>query len=126
MSNFVGSWTVRDPRAADLGRDLHAHHDARDHLVLDAAVETLGVLSDDDEVHVVVTRLQARQRTNGADGRIQIQPLTEGDVDAAKTLADRCGARAFQRDLEVLDGLERLDRHDIAAFRESSDPGVVL
>src|SRR5438552_2570185 len=70
---------------------------ATDH-VLDARVEVLGVLSDDDQVDVVVARLDARHRLGGAEVGVQPERLAEPHVDAPEPAPDRGGDRALQAD----------------------------
>ena len=54
-----------------------------DDLVLDAAVEALGVLADDDQVDVLVARLDARQGPHRPHGGVEVELLAQLDVDAA-------------------------------------------
>ena len=54
---------LADAGAALLGDELHALRDARQDHELEAGVEVLGVLADDDDVGALEARLDARQRT---------------------------------------------------------------
>ena len=56
---------VGDARAGRLRRDLHAHHHVVGDLVLDAAVEPLGVLAHDDQVDAVEARRHAGRLRTG-------------------------------------------------------------
>ena len=76
-------------------------------LELDAGVEVLGVLSDDDEVDVVVARAVACDRERGTQARVQVELLADGDVHAAEAGADGRGDRALDGDLVLADGVER-------------------
>ena len=78
-----------EPQALD-----HAGHDD----VLQPGVQPLGVLADDDQVDVLVGRLDARQRADGADAGVQVESLPQPDVDRAEALADRRGARPLEGD----------------------------
>ena len=55
--------------------------------VLDAGVQVLGVLADDDEVDVLVAGLETLHGARRAEVRVQAQRLAERDVDAPEALA---------------------------------------
>lgn len=59
---------------------LQALHNAGEALVLKARVLTLRVLTDDGEVHVVVTRREARERLAQDNGRVDVELLAHGDI----------------------------------------------
>ncbi len=86
----------------DLGRGVGAR------LVLDARVEVLRVLADDDEVDVLVARADARVRLARAQARVQLELVPERDVDRAEAGADRRRDRPLQRDAVLLHRGERL------------------
>jgi len=52
-----------------------AHDHTRRHLVFDAAVETLGVLPNNDQVHVLVSSVNTGHAAHGPHRRIQIEGL---------------------------------------------------
>ena len=72
---------LRDPGRGLLGDDLDRLHHARHHHVLEARVEVLGVLADDDEVDVVVPALHPGQRLDRAHVRVEVEGLAQGHVD---------------------------------------------
>jgi hypothetical protein len=65
------------------GDDLERLHDAADRLVLKTRVLSLGVFTDDAEVDVLVARLVARDVLEEDDGGVDVELLTEGDVEGA-------------------------------------------
>ena len=84
---------------------MHSAASGPDH-VLDAGVQVLGVLADDDEVDVLVAGLETLDRARRAEVRVQAQRLAERDVDAPEALAYRRGDRPLQGDLVAADRLE--------------------
>ena len=64
------------------GDDLERLNDTRHTLVLQAAVLSLGVLSDDAEVDVLVAGLVAGNVLDETDGGVDVEFLTHGDVEA--------------------------------------------
>ncbi len=44
---------LEEATAGGLGHDLHALHDARNHLVLDGGIQVLGQLADDQKVNLL-------------------------------------------------------------------------
>ena len=56
--------------------------------MLDARVQVLGVLADDDQVDVLVARLDALDGLRGSEVRVQVERLAQGDVDRSEALAD--------------------------------------
>ena len=95
-----------DPLRRGAGDDLDALRGVGADHVLDAGVEVLGVLADDDEVDVLVARLEALDRPRRAEVGVQPERLAERDVDAPEALADRRRDRALERDLVAPDRLE--------------------
>ena len=84
----------------DALRGIEADH------VLDAGVQVLGVLADDDEIDILEAALHPFHRAGRAQVGVQVQRLAERHVDASKATADRCGDGALERDLVALDRLE--------------------
>ena len=78
-----------DPLGGGAGDDLDALRGIRADHVLDAGVEVLGVLADDDEVDVLVARLEALDRSRRAQVGVQVERLAQGHVDAAEALRRR-------------------------------------
>ena len=68
---------LRDARGGLLGDDLQALDDARHDLVLEAGVQVLGVLADDDHVDVVEPALDARQVAHRAQVRVEVERLAQ-------------------------------------------------
>lgn len=63
------------------GDDLEGLDDAVDALVLEARVLTLGVLTDDAQVDVLVAGLVAGDVLDQGDGGVDVELLTHGDVE---------------------------------------------
>ena len=63
------------------GDDLEGLNDTLDALVLETRVLTLGVLSDDAQVDVLVAGLVAGDVLDQADGSIDVKLLSHGDVE---------------------------------------------
>src|SRR5262249_24825131 len=80
---------------------------ARDDDVLLAGVQPLGVLADDDEVHVPVGDLDPRQGRDGPDAGVEVQLLAQGHVDGAEALAHGRGTRALEGDAGAAAQVER-------------------
>ena len=84
-------------------------------LVLDAGVEVLGVLADDDQVDVLEARAHAGVALARAHLRVHVELLAERDVHRAEAAADRRRDRALQRDARLADRVEHLGRQRVAA-----------
>ncbi len=89
-------------------------------LPLDTGVDVLGVLAEDDDVHLL--RMHHRRADPGeiadrADAGVQVHHLAQRHVDRAEAAADRRGERPFERDIVLLDGVDRLFR---AAIRRTA------
>ena len=67
-------------------------------LELDAGVEVLGVLADDDQVDVVEARAHASIGLARPHLRVEVERLAQADVDRAEAAADRRRDRALERD----------------------------
>ena len=87
-------------------------------------VQVLGVLAHDDEVDVLVARLEALDRAGRAQVGVQPEHLAEGDVDAPEALADRGRDRALERDLVARDRLEDVLRQRRAVLGHDALAGV--
>src|SRR6185369_13087959 len=85
---------------------------------LESGVQTLRVLTHDHEIEFRVTTRHVRQGAHRPQVRIQIQRLTQADVDGSKTLADGRGDGTLQRHLVAHDGIEQLARQRLAEFFE--------
>ena len=68
---------ARDPLGCGAGDDLDALGGVGTDPVLDARVQVLGVLADDDQVDVLVARLDALHRPRRAQVRVQVERLAE-------------------------------------------------
>ena len=114
-----------DPLRRRAGDDLDALGGVLADHVLDAGVQVLGVLADDDQVDVVVAKVEALHRARRADVGVQVERLAERHVDAPEPATDRGRDRALERDVIAPDRLEdavrercpelldrRLTRHD--------------
>ena len=87
-----------DPLGRRTGDDLDALRGVRADHVLDAGVQVLGVLADDDQVDVVVARLDAAHRLRRPEVGVQAECLAEPDVDAPEAAADRRRDRPLEAD----------------------------
>ena len=83
---------------------------------LDPRVQVFGILTDDDEVEVLVAPSRARNRENRAKAYVQIERLAQSDVDAAEALTNRCRARRFKRNVIFADRLQRGFRNQTAGL----------
>ena len=95
-----------DPLGGGPGDDLDALGGVGPDHVLDARVEILGVLAHDDEVDVLVARVEADHRPSGPEVGVQVERLAERDVDAPEAAADRGRDRPLERDPVAPDRLE--------------------
>ena len=86
-------------------------------------VKPLGVLANDDEIDVLVGRLHAGQRAHGPHAGVEIESLPQPDVDRAKTLADRRGARPLEGDAVAPDQVERLFGQRFAVLLRGGEAG---
>jgi hypothetical protein len=66
--------------------------------VLEAGVEALGVLPDDDDVDAGVLWAQLGDDARGAEADVEVERLAERDVRAREPLADRRRDRALDAD----------------------------
>ena len=93
--------------------DLERHRHVAGVVVLDARVEVLDVLADDDEVDAlaVVARGHARDLARRADVGVGLEQLAERDVGALLAESDGRLERALEGDPGALDGITGLARH---------------
>lgn len=90
------------------GDDLERLDDALHRLVLKAGVLTFGVLTDDAEVDILVTGVVSGDVLDQRDRRVDIQFLTESDVERLVTGAlDRGVQDTLQTKLVALEGGQR-------------------
>ena len=78
-------------------------------LVLDAGVDVLGVLAEDDHVHqlgLLDRGGHPGEVADRPDAGVEIELLPEGDVERAESAADRGGERPLDGDEVVADRLE--------------------
>ena len=99
-----------DPLGRRAGDDLDALGGILADHVLDAGVEVLGVLADDDQVDVVVAEVEALHRAGRAHVGVQVERLAERDVDAPEPATDRGRDRTLERDVVAPDGVEDVVR----------------
>lgn len=103
-----GEGKLGNPLRLGAGDDLEGLDHAGDALVLEARVLALGVLTDDAQVHVLVARLVAGYVLDQADGGVDVELLSHGDVEA---LVARSADGRVQDALEAeLVALQRGDR----------------
>lgn len=82
-----------------LGNKLYALDNAIDDLVLNTRVFALGVLTDGDDVHVIVQRLVALEAAAGTYVGVKVELLAQSQVQGAVTLADGRHEGTLQADL---------------------------
>src|SRR5690606_28698650 len=92
------------------------------HVVLDSAVQTLGVLADQHQIDVLVAivRQQGAGRTNV---RVQVELLTQGDVDRPEPRPYGRGEWPLERDSGATNRFERLFGQWCVLRLERGDPG---
>ena len=87
---------------------------------LDAGVDVLGVLAEDDHVHQLGTldrRRRALEVAHRAHARVEVEHLAQRHVQAADAAAHRRRQRALDGDLVVLDRLDGVVRQPLAVLR---------
>jgi hypothetical protein len=80
-------------------------------LELDAGVDVLGVFAEDDHVHEVrpfYRRLHAPEVPNGTQAHVQVELLSQRDVERSNSAANRSRQRALDANEVLPEGLERL------------------
>ena len=65
--------------------DLQALDDSGHHFVFQAGVEAFGILANDDEGHVRIASRNVRQILDGAEVGVQVELLTQLDIDAGES-----------------------------------------
>ena len=103
----VAEGVVGDPARGALGRDLEARRHALGDLVLDARVEALGVLADDDDIDAGVARLDALHRADRTHRGVEVERLAKQHIDRAEPRPDGSRAWALERDAVLADEVER-------------------
>ena len=76
-----GEGELGDPLRLGARDDLEGLDHAADRLVLEPRVLALGVLTDDAEIDVAVAGLVAGDVLDQDDGGVDVEFLTEGDVE---------------------------------------------
>src|SRR6266508_548791 len=84
-------------------------------LEFDARVEILGVLADDDEVDLFVSRADAGVALAGPDLSVEVECLAQRHVHRAEACAYGSRDRPLERDAVSLDRVEGVVRQGIAA-----------
>ena len=117
---------ARNPQGSVFGDDLEALHHARNHFVLQAGVEVLGVLAEDGDVEreIVEARLEAGQRDDGAEVDVQPEFLAQGDVDALVAAADGGGGGALQPDARHFERSENVVGQQLALLGQGARAGI--
>ena len=115
-----------DARRGALGDDLQRLDDSRHDFVFESAVQIFGVLAHDDEIDVVVTRLDVRRRFHRTQVRVEVERFAQSDVDRRETGADRRRHRSLERDFVAQDRFENVSRQRIAETRERFRADEVL
>src|SRR5581483_4120450 len=107
---------ARNAGARLLRHDFQALDHAGNDFVLQARIETLGILTNDDQVDVRIARGNMRQITYRTEVRVELELLAQLHVDAGEPATHRRGDWAFQRDMRALDGFGELFRYVFAVF----------
>src|SRR5438132_9920495 len=94
-------------------------------LELDAGVDVLGVLPDDDQVDVVVPRADPRIALAGANQGIEIELFAERDVHRSDPLPNRRCQRPLDRHLVPTDRLEHRRRHRGAVLLHDAESRIL-
>ena len=90
---------------------LRCEFDTRRHLrrelILETCVKTFCVLANDDEIHVLITRLHAVHVAHWSHRRIKIECLAKQHIHGTESTSDRRRAWTLQRNAAVRDHVER-------------------
>src|SRR6185503_18091352 len=81
-------------------------------------IQTLRVLTNDDQIELRITTRHIRQRTHRTQVRIKIQRLAQSDIDRSKTFSNRRRDRTFERHLVTLNRIEQLLREGFTELFE--------
>jgi len=95
--------------------------DLRPGLEVDAGVDVLGVLAEDDHVDlagILHGRRHAGEPLHGAEADVEVELLTERDVEGADAAAGRSGERPLDADEVVTEGGERRFGEPVARLLE--------
>src|SRR3984957_14570969 len=95
----------RDARRGFLSDDLQALDDAGNDLVLEARVEIFGIFANDHDIDAVEARFHAGEILDRAQVRIEVEGLSQRDVDAGCATGDRSAHGALERDFVAANGL---------------------
>src|SRR6185369_5300380 len=87
-----------------LGGGRETLDDAGNNLVLDAGVESLGVLTDHDEIDTGIASRNVGKIADRAEVGEELKALAKLDVDAGESSADWRSHRTFESDTRALDG----------------------
>src|SRR5437667_6221037 len=74
----------RNARGSFFGDDFQAFDDAGNNLMLEAGVQVLGVLADENQVHIFKVRLYTGHVFDRAQIGVKIEGLAKGHVDAGR------------------------------------------
>lgn len=85
---------------------LDGLNDSRHDFVLNTRIFSFGVLSDGDNVDILVRSLVAFNGTARSHVGIKVEFLTQSQIQGAMTLSDRSGQGTFQADLVLVDGVD--------------------
>src|ERR1051325_4419170 len=78
---------------------LEAFDDAGHDLMFEAGIEVFGILADDYQINILITSLDALERFDWPEVRVQVKRLAQSHVRARKAFADGRHHRPFQGDL---------------------------
>src|SRR5438552_1194937 len=84
--------------------------------MLQSRVEAHGVLAHDDEINVRIASGDMGQIAHGAEVGIKLELLTELDVNAGESAADRCGDWPLERYMRALNGFRQCLRDVFFVF----------
>ena len=117
--------------------NVHAHFIAQEReefhgfgcagLPFNPGVHIFGGFAEEHHVHlfgVLHWAGQTRDVVNGAHVGVQVEPLTNGDIQAANTAADGRGERPLDTDVEVFKGLQRFVGQPFARFVAGAFTGI--
>lgn len=108
------------------GDDLERLNNAIDGLVLETRVLSLGVLTDDAEVDVLVAGLVAGNVLDQDNGGVDVELLTKGDVERLVTRALDGGVEdTLETELVALEGSNRLSEQLLGVLVASLDTGDI-
>ena len=121
-----GEGELDDALRLGAGDDLERLDDAGDALMLEAAVLTLGVLSDDAHVDVLVAGLEAGDVLDQSNRGVDVELLTHGDVEALVALAaDGRVQDSLQAELVALERADGLVEEVLGPAADALDAGDV-